>query len=170
MKKHNGMRPHDIVILLKIAAKNNSPWRIKDLATELIISQSEISESLHRSVEAGLLGADKRRLMKSALFEFLKHGLKYVFPQHPGSIVRGMATAHSAKPLSKLIESEEQYVWTWAKGTLRGQSIQPLHPSVPEACMKDQNLYELLALADALRLGKVREQKLAFEELERRIK
>ena len=170
MKEHNGMRPHDIVILLKIAAKNNSPWRIKDLAIELRISQSEVSESLHRSVQAGLLGADKRRLMKSALFEFLKHGFKYVFPQNPGPIVRGMATAHSAKPLNKLIESEEQYVWTWAKGTMRGQSIQPLHPSVPEACVNDQNLYELLALTDALRLGKAREQKLAFEELERRIK
>ncbi len=33
MKKHNGMRPHDIVILLKIAAKGDAPWLMKDFTT-----------------------------------------------------------------------------------------------------------------------------------------
>ena len=49
MKKHNGMRPHDIVILLKIAAKGKTQWFMKDLSYELSISASEISESLNRS-------------------------------------------------------------------------------------------------------------------------
>jgi hypothetical protein len=53
MKKHSGMRPHDIVILLKIAAKDDRDWYMKDLAYELGISASEISESIHRSVIAG---------------------------------------------------------------------------------------------------------------------
>lgn len=35
MKKHSGMRPHDIVVLLKIAAKKDSDWLMKDLAHEL---------------------------------------------------------------------------------------------------------------------------------------
>ncbi len=170
MKKHNGMRPQDIVVLLKIAAKKNAPWMMKDLAAELKISPSEVSEAINRSMLAGLLAADKRSLMKSALLEFLLHGLRYVFPQHPGAMVRGMATAHSAKPLNAVIQSDEPYVWAWAKGDQRGHSITPLHPSVPQACANDNDLYEILALTDTLRIGKVREQKLAIDELEKRIR
>ncbi len=169
MKAHNGMRPQDIVVLLKIAAKGKEPWLMKDLGGELGISFSEISESLHRSAEAGLLAMDKKRLQKSALMEFLIYGLKYVYPQHPGAMVRGIATAHSAKPLSKVIVSSEPYVWPWAEGKIRGQMIQPLHPMVPAACLKDEKLYELLALVDALRVGRVREQKIAAAELEKRL-
>jgi len=169
MRKHNGMRPHDIVILLKIAANKNKPWLLKDLARELYISNSEVTESVNRSVLAGLIAADKRTLMKSALFDFLNHGLRYVFPQEPGPIARGMATAHSAPPLNNVIQSNEPYVWTYAKGNKRGQSITPLHPSVPEACKDDSALYELLSLTDALRIGKAREQNLAMEQLKKRI-
>ena len=149
MKKHNGMRPHDVVILLKIAAKDGKNWRMKDIATELDISGSEVSESINRSILAGLLNSDKQQLMKSALLEFLQHGLKYVFPQKPGALVRGIPTAHAAPPLRQLVHSKELYVWQWAEGKVRGQSIEPLHPAVPKACLSDQKLYELLALADA---------------------
>lgn len=170
MKKHSGMRPQDVVILLKIASKKQLQWQMKDLAIELMISSSEVSESINRSVQAGLISADKKTLMKGALLEFLNHGLKYVYPQHPGAMVRGIATAHSAQPLKKLIQSKENYVWSWPEGNVRGQSIQPLHPSVPAACIKDKELYELLALTDALRIGKKREQEIAFKELEKKLK
>jgi predicted transcriptional regulator len=108
MKKHSGMRPHDILILLKIAAKGTQSWYMKDLAFELEISASEVSESIHRSVIAGLLAQDKTRLMHAALLEFLEHGLRYVYPQIPGAKVRGMPTAHSAPPLNQNIESKHQ--------------------------------------------------------------
>lgn len=163
------MRPQDVVILLKIAAKGKQEWYMKDLAHELGISQSEVSESLNRSTQAGLLASDKRKLMKSALLEFLQYGLRYVYPQKPGAMVRGLPTAHSAPPLNKEISSEEHYVWPYAKGQQRGQSVEPLHPSVPEACQKDEKLYALLALADAIRLGRVREQKLAIAAIKNRL-
>lgn len=169
MKKHSGMRPQDVVILLKIAAKGDKPWLMKDLSIELEISASEVSESLNRSMLAGLISADKQTLMKLALLDFLGHGLKYVYPQRPGAMVRGMVTAHSAEPLNKIIQSQEAYVWPFGLGKIRGQAIEPLHPSVPKACLKDNLLHELLALTDALRVGKIREQKLAMAELEKRI-
>ena len=170
MKKHNGMRPQDVVILLKIASKKLLPWQMKDLAMELMISSSEVSESINRSVQSGLISVDKKTLIKGAVLEFLNHGLKYVYPQHTGAMVRGIATAHSAQPLKKLIQSNENYVWSWPEGNVRGQSIQPLHPSVSAACMKDKDLYELLSLTDALRLGKKREQEIAFKLLEKKLK
>lgn len=169
MKKHSGMRPQDVVVLLKIAAKGDKPWMMKDLSNELEISASEVSESLNRSMLANLLSTNKKTLMKSALLDFLEHGLKYVYPQKPGALVRGMATSHSAEPLNKTIQSEDDYVWPFAQGNLRGQAIEPLHPSVPKACIKDKGLYELLALTDALRVGKIREQKIAITELKKLI-
>jgi|ERR1035438_373583 hypothetical protein len=168
MKKHSGMRPQDIVILLKMAISPHN-WLAKDLSNSLKISASEISESLNRSAIAGLLSDDKKILMKNSLLEFLEFGLKYVFPQKPGAIVRGLPTAHSAPPLNQLLQGGEIYVWPFARGEFRGQSIEPLYRTVPEICSQDQELYELLALTDALRFGKVREQNLAITELRRRI-
>ncbi|PCI97558.1 MAG: hypothetical protein COB15_07575 [Flavobacteriales bacterium] len=169
MKKHSGMRPHDIAILLKIASKEQNNWYMKDLAYELGISASEISESINRSVISGLISSDKRTLKKLAILDFIKSGLKYVYPQQPGAMVRGIATAHSAAPLNNQIMSEEQFVWAYAKGNIRGQSIEPLHPKMAEACLKDSKYYELMALVDAIRVGKVREQHLALEMIKERI-
>lgn len=169
MKRHSGMRPHDIVILLKIAAKGKTSWYMKDLAIELGISAGEISESLNRSSIAGLLSPDKKELMKLSLLDFLQHGLRFVYPCIPGSKVRGLPTAHAALPLSKTIISDEPYVWPYAKGTVRGESIEPLHPKLPEACLRDAIFYEYMALADALRVGRSRERNIAITELKQRI-
>ena len=169
MKVHSGMRPQDIVILLKVATYKNNLWLMKEIAHDLFISASEVSESLNRSMIAGLLTSDKKKLMKQSLLEFLQFGMKYVFPQRSGGMVRGVATAYSTFPLSNIIQSEEAVVWPCTEGKIRGQMIQPLHPSVPKACLKDPKLHELLALADALRIGKAREQKLAIEALKERI-
>lgn len=169
MKKHKGMRSQDIVVLLKIAALGEREWLAKDLAFTLNISQSEVSESLNRSKIAGLITADKKKLMKNNLLDFLEHGLRYVYPVEPGAIQRGMPTAHNAPPLNNIISAEEFYVWPWAEGETRGQAIEPLHPGVPGACIKDPALYELLALADALRLGRMREKQQAIDELKIRI-
>ena len=168
MKKHSGMRPQDIVILLKIAILPPT-WQAKYLASSLRISPSEISESLNRSAIGGLLSNDKKVLMKKSLLEFLEFGLKYVFPQQPGAMVRGLPTSHSAPPLNRLLQQGEIYVWPYALGEIRGQAIEPLYYTVPEVCSHDQKLYELLSLSDALRTGKLREQKLAITELSRRI-
>lgn len=169
MKNHNGMRPHDIVVLLKIAAKGKQAWLMKDLSYELSISASEISESTNRSVIAGLISHNKKELMKLNLLDFLSHGIRYVYPEQAGALVRGIATAHSALPLNKIISSQEAYVWPYGKGNLRGQAITPLHPKVPEAALKDKKFYILMALAETLRVGSAREKKLALQELKQRI-
>jgi hypothetical protein len=169
MNKHNGMRPQDVVVLLKIATLKDQKWFGKDLAAALFISPSEVSESLNRSSFAGLLDADKRNLMRQSFLEFLEYGFKYVFPAQPGPIVRGLPTAHSAPPLTKLIQSEESYVWPDAIGDHRGQVIEPLHPGVIKAVKIDSALYELLSLIDAIRIGKTREQQIAIKELQNRL-
>ncbi len=169
MKEHNGMRPQDIVVLLKIAALGTRQWCGKDLALALGISASEVSESLNRSAIAGLLAPGRKSLMTGALLEFLEYGLKYTFPVVPGSLVRGIPTAHSAPPLAAMVAADEHFVWPGSSGLVRGQAIKPLHPGVVKAVQRDAQLYELLALADALRAGRARERSLAVKELRKRI-
>ena len=166
MKQHNGMRPHDIVVLLKIIALGKQPWLNKDLAGTLFISQSEISESLNRSQIAGLLDPSKRKVFKSALLDFLQHGFKYVYPAQPGAIQKGLPTAHSAPVLNKLFTSEEIFVWPYENGQVRGQVIQPLYPGVPKTVLNDHVLYDLLAICDVLRIGRTREIKTAITIME----
>ncbi|MEL6630724.1 MAG: hypothetical protein AAFQ83_04625 [Bacteroidota bacterium] len=170
MRKHNGMRPQDVLILLKIITIGHRNWRYSDIAQSLHISQSEVAEALNRSMLARLVDASKKRVFVSALIEFLVHGLKYVFPAQPGATVRGIPTGHSAKPLRDIIESDrEVYVWPSPIGNMRGQAITPLYPSIIDAIRHDPMLYELLALLDAIRVGRAREQKAAIEELSKRI-
>lgn len=78
-----------------------------------------------------------------------------------------MPTAHSASPLKELIQSEEQFVWPYGKGKVRGQAIMPLYASAPEAALKDDKLHQLLALVDALRVRRAREKALAVIELKK---
>jgi len=173
MKLGKGMRPQDILVLAKLSVQGNKPSRVLDLAYELGLSQSEVSMALERCRRAGLLDPEKRKPLPSAFREFLLYGLKYVFPGELGSVVRGVPTAHSAPPLLKRIVSSrkdlEQYVWPSAEGKARGIAVEPLYPSVPLAASRDPKLYEILALIDAIRLGRAREQKIAVDELDRRL-
>lgn len=171
LKKQVITRPQDILILLKIiSCKNaNRLWNTVILSRELYISQSEISESLTRSSYTGFIGQDKKDVFKNALFEFVVHGLKYSFPVQPGYMERGIPTAHSAPPLSRIIQSSEKYVWADPYGSVRGFAIEPLYKTVIKAVKEDVDLYEMLALIDALRVGKIREKNFAVEELRKRI-
>jgi hypothetical protein len=163
------MRPQDVVVLLKLVLDQDKPWTQTSLARDLHLSQSEISESIARSSYARLLFDKGQMVQRQALFDFIKHGLPIVFPQQPGMIQRGFPTAHSAPPLSDDIVSEEKYVWPSAKGNARGHSILPLYPSVIQIIQTDTAMYEILALVDAIRVGRARERTLAIDILQNRL-
>jgi hypothetical protein len=140
-------------------------WLAKDLAAALHLSPAEVSNSLSRSVLAGLLDGTKRKVVRASLLDFLRHGLPHVYPVRPGGLVRGVPTAHSAPALRDRFLSDETYVWPSAKGNAQGQAIAPLYPGVPEAALEDDRLYAMLALSDALRVGRARERAEAVKEL-----
>jgi len=171
MKKHTGMRPHDIAVLLKIISKEKKeePWMMKDLSNELCLSAGEISESLNCSVRAQLIAEDKKTVMKMSLIDFLAFGLPYTYPQKPGALVRGINTAHSAEPMSAKISFSDHFVWSHSEGEVRGQEVVPLYPKLPEACLKDSYFYQLMTLCDVLRVGKMREKKIAILLLKDRL-
>ena len=169
MRSHNGMRPQDVVILLKIITLNEADWQYRDLSALLFISISEISESLNRSHLAGLVDESRRKVYRQNLLEFIEHGLHYVFPQSPGRLVIGMATAHSHPFYKPKLVSEINYVWPDENGDLRGLAIETLYNGVTKAARKDGELYKILASIDIIRVGKARELKMALAELHKSI-
>ena len=167
MRKHNGMRPQDIVILLKIVLLGKKEWQYQDLSRSLYISGAEINASLNRSKAAGLIDFNRKRVNKLALLEFLEHGLQYVFPAEPGPLSKGIPTAHSHPAMKKNIISESIYVWPDLKGKEFGQSIDPLYENQVKAAIDDPLLYEVLALVDILRAGKNREVTIGLLQLKK---
>jgi hypothetical protein len=167
MRAHNGMRPQDIVILLKLISLGEKVWQYRDLSASLSISISEISESLSRSEQAGLING--KRVARNSLMEFIQYGLHYVFPQKPGAIATGIPTAHSHPYYKKYIVSSNPYVWQSFNGNIRGESIEPLHKGMIGSATQDEVFYLLLASVDIIRVGKAREIKIAIEVLKEHI-
>ncbi|NGM61096.1 hypothetical protein G5B30_04095 [Sphingobacterium sp. SGG-5] len=164
-RKHNGMRPQDMVILLKIVTMDGENWQLKDLANSLHISNSEVSESLERSLYAYLIDFEKRHVQRGNLIDFLLHGMKYVFPAQPGILTRGIPTAHSHPFMQSFMSSEQAYVWPSSSGSVSGQAIEPFYANQVKAIQEDEELYRLLALLDVIRVGRLREKAIAEEAL-----
>jgi len=168
------MKPQDVVVAIKIAILAERKRTFSSLANELALSVSEVHASTKRCEQAGMVTAshgDGLKVIKPALKEFLGHGARYAFPAVLGPITRGMLTASAGPTLSKLLmaSSEGPLVWPFAQGEARGPSLSPLYPKVPEAAARDPELYDLLTLLDAIRVGGARDRELASSELEKRI-
>jgi hypothetical protein len=79
----------------------------------------------------------------------------------------GVPTSHSAPAFAGVFApGGTDFVWPHPNGSVRGVGVEPLHPSVPYAAMQDAKLYDMLALFDALRVGKARERGMALERLQ----
>ena len=101
------------------------------------------------------------------LAEFALHGAKYAFPAVKLPLVVGVPTSHSAPAFAGVFApGSTDFVWPHPNGSVRGVGVEPLHPSVPFAAMQDAKLYEMLALIDALRVGRARERGMALERLQ----
>ena len=101
------------------------------------------------------------------LAEFALHGAKYAFPGVRLPLVVGVPTSHRAPAFAGVFApGSTEFVWPHPNGSVRGVGVEPLHPSVPFAAMQDAKLYEMLALFDALRVGKARERGMALERLQ----
>ncbi len=129
---------------------------------------------MKRAAGAGLVDItdpEDRQVRSGALYTFLIHGVPRAFPVKPGPIVRGTPTAYAAPPLSSIIAMPDDLppVWPDPDGRTRGYELRPIYKAAPGAAKRDPMLYELLALVDALRVGRARERSAAASELRRRI-
>ncbi len=164
------LKPQDILVLLKLVLLDSEKWSYASLSKEPFMSQSEVHAGIQRATISRLYSQPDQRPILSNLEEFLIHGIKYSFPTEFGTKTRGIATSYGALPLKNLLVQEKELppVWPYSQGIVQGLSFSPLYKSVPQASIKDQKLYELLTIVDALREGRVRERKYAIQELQNR--
>lgn len=165
------LKPQDLVVLLKLVVLKDAPWTIVGMAESLRMSASEVHAALSRSQNAGLYLSRKRKPSRAALREFLAHDVRYAFAPERLGMTRGVPTAHSAPGLSsELVAPEVPLVWPDPEGTVRGEGIEPLYRTAPQAALADEQLYRLLALVDALRIGGARERRVTAQLLDRELR
>ena len=168
------LKPQDVFVMLKIVSLGQQEWTYNALAIDLEMSPSEVHAAVKRARIASLAIEFENQIQPNltCLKEFIIHGLKYVFVPDRGGISRGMPTGHAAHPLKGLFVPSDELppVWPDSMGEIRGESFSPLYKSAPKAARKDQKLYELLVLVDAIRDGRARERDIGIRELKLRLK
>lgn len=164
------LKPQDLFVLLALLARGEGSVSYPELAAQTGLAVSAVHSALKRAAIARLLMFEERRpvLLKPQFKEFLLSGAKYAFPPIWGAMSRGVPTGYAAAPLNAIIapSADPMPVWPSAKGTARGLSLAPLYPSVPEAALRDDKLYALLTLFDAIRSGQARERNAARDLLD----
>ena len=163
MAKQEYLRPHDVCVLLQLAMRPRSTFR--DLAGAVGLSLGEAHNAAKRLELARLVILGEPSVNLAGALEFLTAGVPYSFPPQMGPLSRGIPTAFSAPPLAGEFRSEEMVVWPSPKGSSRGVSLTPLSPTVTEIWEKNPDLYRLLTLIDALRIGRARERQMARDFL-----
>lgn len=148
-------------------AVNAESYSVRALSAALGLSKSEISNSLNRCKDIGLVHTDRQNglptVRSEALLDLVKYAIRYIFPAKLGPIVRGIPTAFAAPIMEGKVMSAGDLIPVWpdAYGKKKGQEVVPLFKTVPGAVKKDELLYHFLALVDAIRIGSPHEAKVA---------
>jgi len=163
------LKPQDLYVLFAMLVGGAENTTYPDLSARTGLASSAVHSALKRAVAAGLaLFRDRRPVvLKPRLREFVLSGAKYAFPAVHGGLTRGVPTAYAAAPLNSIIapSADPVPVWPYKNGTVRGLSLAPLYPTVPQAALRDESLYAVLALFDAERSGQARERNIAQAKL-----
>lgn len=171
--KWQGWEAVDDMLPKEDVPKWEERYTLRALAESLGLSKSEISNSIARCREAGLITNDYEtsflKVNRIALLKISEHALKYFFPAKPGALVRGIPTGFASPVLSKHLKSagENIHVWPDPYGAERGQAVEPIYKTVPEAVKNDRTLYHYLALVDSIRMGGPREISVAIPLLKK---
>lgn len=169
------LKPQDTLIALKLWAdyQQGGHMPVREAASLVGISSSEFSKGLRRLEAAQLVvERDGQRFAEShALVEWLCYGLRYAYPAESIGFGRGMPTAWNCEHItSDIVPPSPALVWRQLKGEVEGIIISPFHEAVIITASHNPLLYQVLALVDAVRLGKPRELAIARGLLETLIK
>lgn len=165
------LKSHDVYVALgRLVDGSSASYALR--AQRLGMSASELHAAERRLEAAGLLDSHSGSIVRGTFLKFLTCGVPYAFYCKQGEVTRGMPTAWAAPVLSGRFAESNQLppVWPHAKGKVQGSAVTPLHKGIPDAIEGQPELYALLALVDALRIGRARDRKIAEQELISRLK
>ncbi len=163
----SSLRPHDVAVALQLVLTPATPYRA--LADAVGISQGEAHNAVRRLVFARLVRSDTRTVHRGALLEFLLGGVPYAFPAELGPETRGIPTAHAGPLLAAEFAAADPVVWPAEHGEYRGAMVEPLYTGATSTFRNNPELYELLTLVDAVRIGRARERHRAQSLLRERL-
>src|SRR5687767_8054235 len=98
------LKPQDVLVMLKMALQPDRSWTMAELGQSVGLSASEVHNALRRGRAAGLVNGNE--VNRTCLYEFLVHGLKYVYFVERGAMTRGIPTSHAAPPLNQEIRGD----------------------------------------------------------------
>ncbi len=162
-----------IIEFSEIEVYRGSLYTVRGLEKTTGISKTQIADSIKRCMDIGLAKKDRKygvpRTNKKALLEFIIYGIRYVFPVRMGELTRGIATSFSAPVLNERLFSSGELIAVWSdeRAKSKGLKVILFFHTVPHAVRQDGDLYAMLALVDAIRLGNQREATLAANMLEK---
>jgi hypothetical protein len=157
----------DLYVLSGLVA-HEGDWSYRSLADRLHVPHVVVQRALARAGEADLYSAERRQVHTPHFEEFALHALRFVSPARLGALAPGVPAAWAAEPMVEAIrpsDDELPPVWSYARGQVRGQAIEPLHPAAPEAIESWPELGRILALLDSQRAGDARIRKVAGDLL-----
>lgn len=156
------LKPIDLTVLAYLrSVHRDGAWTQVEVASALGIAQSSVHRALQQLEASELLTEDMRPFRN-----LIVHAVRYVYPPVLGAPARGIPTAWAHPSIAKDIHVAEGLVWPTDQGTSYGPSLEPLHLSVPGAALQRPSFYELMALIDVFRAGRVRERALATRRLD----
>ena len=151
----------DVYAVLGLAVRGEH-WTYRDVAASLDLPVATLHKAAQRAAEAGLFDPSRRRVRVTDLERLLVHAAPYVLPPKRLGMTIGLPTGADAPALAGRLRRSGglPLVWPHADGE-QGEGLAPLHPSAPAAALADPELYALLALVDALRVGDARVREVA---------
>ena len=166
------LKPQDVLLTLKLACQP-ADKTYAALAASLGLSASETHAAARRAQRCRILTKTTHpEPVWQNLHDVLVHALPLVLPLEKGAPVLGMPTSYAAPPIAERILMEDGNlppVWEDDEGNVTGIAVSPLYSSAPYAARQDGQLYQWLALVDALRCQEPRVRELALTEVEAKL-
>jgi hypothetical protein len=167
----DALKPQDVFVACQIVLYGKEPFTHAKLAEGLHLSTSTVFDALGRLKQAKLTVSNAyqpAKVVGAKLLDFLIHGVPTIYYPKRIEVVRGIPTSVFSPLFRERFASEKEIptVWPYSKGKEQGEGLLPLYPTVPIACSQNQELYQLMATIDVLRIGRSREREAATSYLE----
>ncbi len=171
------LKPQDVLVACKIFSQGlvRGECTYAGLGEDLGMSSSTAHEAVQRCRISQLLPPSGWTVSTRHLRDLLLVVVPRVFYVRRGSLGKGLATSIFAKPLDgkfKRTEGVLPLVWSESgdeEDATSGEEIPPLYPTVPVASREDSVVYELLALADVMRIGNSADRGIASSLVDKRL-
>jgi len=175
--KPSCLRPQDVLLACKLfaAGERRQDLAYSGLASDLGLSTGEVHNSVERCRQSQVLAASGFQVVKRDLVDLLTYAVPRIYYATRGGLGAGVLTGIYAPPLREEYvarsggPSRTAQVWPFSSSSEQGETLSPIYPTVPHACLKDPIVYELLALVDVMRVGSRTERGWASSDIERRI-